>query len=114
MKCIIPCGGFGTRMQDLGFDKPKALVEVKGKPILEHILRRVEQVDEVDEVFVVSNSLFLKDFSDWINRAEKAWKQAKYASRPAFEYLPLFIGDIFDPGQWNGVPIFVFYKKLII
>lgn len=66
MKCIIPCGGFGTRMQKLGLNKPKSLVEVKGIPILEHILRRVEEVDEVDEVFVVSNGFFFKDFSDWL------------------------------------------------
>ena len=66
MKCIIPCGGFGTRMQKLGLNKPKAFVEVGGKKIIEHILDKISLVEEIDEVFIVSNSYFFKDFNDWI------------------------------------------------
>ncbi|MBR9679213.1 MAG: nucleotidyltransferase family protein [Nanoarchaeota archaeon] len=65
MKCIIPCGGFGTRMQKLGLNKPKAFAEVGRKKIIEYILDKVSLVEEVDEVFIVSNSYFFKDFSEW-------------------------------------------------
>lgn len=39
MKTIILCGGQGTRMKEETEFKPKALVEVGGKPILWHIMK---------------------------------------------------------------------------
>ena len=36
--CVIPAGGDATRMGDLCKDTPKCLLEVNGKPILQHIL----------------------------------------------------------------------------
>ena len=34
-KVVIPVGGFGTRLARISGDKPKPLMEVAGKPILE-------------------------------------------------------------------------------
>ncbi|MBW6457961.1 MAG: NTP transferase domain-containing protein [FCB group bacterium] len=37
MKAIIPAAGIGTRLQPHTFNRPKVMVPVAGKPILEHI-----------------------------------------------------------------------------
>jgi len=67
MKCIILCAGYATRLYPLTSDKPKSLLPIKGKPILDYIIEKVDQIEEVDEVFVVSNNKFYKNFLDWQN-----------------------------------------------
>lgn len=37
MKVIVQAGGLGTRMQAMTASKPKALIDVRNKPILFHL-----------------------------------------------------------------------------
>ena len=39
MKCVILCGGFGTRISEESYIKPKPMIEIGGKPILWHIMK---------------------------------------------------------------------------
>lgn len=38
---LIQAGGFGKRMGDLTLNKPKPMLEVQGKPLLQHIIERL-------------------------------------------------------------------------
>ncbi len=38
LKCVILCGGKGTRLLPLSLKKQKGMIEVRGKPILKHII----------------------------------------------------------------------------
>ena len=38
MKSVILCGGLGTRFSEETDVKPKPMIEIKGKPILHHIM----------------------------------------------------------------------------
>ena len=67
MKCVIPCAGFGVRFQSVVPNTPKALVKIGGERILDRILSNLENVKEVDEVFVVSNAFFYADFVKWFD-----------------------------------------------
>src|SRR5690554_4896461 len=67
MKAIILVAGYATRLYPLTKDKPKALLEVGGKPILEHILEKISAVDVIDEVFLVSNARFFDQFQQWVD-----------------------------------------------
>lgn len=40
MKTVILCGGKGTRLNELGKVVPKALIEIGGRPIIWHLMRR--------------------------------------------------------------------------
>lgn len=42
MIAFIPCAGLGTRLKPLTDHKPKALVEYQGKPLLVHLLERLQ------------------------------------------------------------------------
>lgn len=65
MKAIILAGGYATRLQPLTEDLSKCLLPVGGKPMVDWILERIREVEEIDEVHVVTNSRFAQDFEHW-------------------------------------------------
>lgn len=67
MKTIILVGGFAKRLQPLTLNTPKALLPINGKPILDFIMEKLEDVREVTEVTIVGNSFFQQQFTDYVN-----------------------------------------------
>ena len=43
MRCVILAGGRGTRLSELTHKIPKPMVNVKGKPILMHIINHYKK-----------------------------------------------------------------------
>jgi len=64
MKVIIPAAGYATRLYPLTKDKPKALLEVGSKTMLDHILDKIKDLP-VDEIIIVTNHKFAKNFEQW-------------------------------------------------
>ena len=62
MKCLILASGFGTRMYPLTLDRAKALLPLKGKPMINHI---VDKIPPHIEILVNVNRKFEKDFLEW-------------------------------------------------
>jgi len=61
----VLAAGYATRLYPLTLDRPKALLPVGGKPMLEHLLERLESVPGLDEIHVVTNSKFAEAFRNW-------------------------------------------------
>ena len=55
MKAVVLAAGYATRLYPLTLDRPKALLPVAGRPMLEHLLERLEEVEGLDEIYVVTN-----------------------------------------------------------
>lgn len=70
MKCIILAAGYATRLYPLTENFPKPLLEVGGRPILDHLIDDIS--DLIDEFVVISNHKFYGHFSDWAK--EKSYK----------------------------------------
>lgn len=66
MKCILLCAGYATRLFPLTEKFPKALLEIEdNKPLLNYILDEVNTLDEVDEIYVVTNNRYNEHFENW-------------------------------------------------
>ncbi len=68
MKCIILAAGYATRLYPLTKNFPKPLLEVEGKPILNHLIEDLDQSHLIDEYVVVSNHKFVNIFKDWASK----------------------------------------------
>jgi len=62
MKCLILAGGFATRLYPLTLNKAKALLEYKGKPIIDYV---VSAVPQNISIMVNTNKKFESDFHQW-------------------------------------------------
>jgi len=65
MKALILAAGYATRLYPLTRDFPKPLLEVGRRPIINYIADKISAVGPVDEIIVVTNKKFLKDFNCW-------------------------------------------------
>ncbi len=65
MKAVILAAGYATRLRPLTENFPKPLLPVGGRPMLDWIVERVEEVDEIDGLHVVTNSRYANDFARW-------------------------------------------------
>lgn len=65
MKALILAAGYATRLYPLTKDYPKPLLKVGHKPIINYIVDKLEAVEEIDEIIVVTNSKFMPMFRKW-------------------------------------------------
>jgi len=73
MKVIILCAGYATRLYPLTENTPKPLLPVGNKPILDWILGRVQKVQDVQAVYLVSNQKFAGHFETWAAKVKYPW-----------------------------------------
>ncbi|XP_066543823.1 uncharacterized protein LOC136711444 isoform X2 [Amia ocellicauda] len=76
MKAVILAAGYGTRLRrDLLSDtsgrfealigSPKPLLPVGHCPLISHWIQALQSIACVDEVFVITNDLYYKNFEEW-------------------------------------------------
>lgn len=53
MKAVIPLAGLGSRLKPHTHTTPKPLMDVAGKPILEHVIEELEKLNLDEIIFVV-------------------------------------------------------------
>jgi len=67
MDAIILAAGYGTRLYHLTLNQPKPLLEVGEKPIIEHIINKLEEIN-LNKIYVVTNNKFYNNFTEWSNK----------------------------------------------
>ena len=64
MRAVVLAGGYATRLYPLTRDRPKHLLEVGGRPVLELLLERLP-LDRLEGVYIVTNAKFAERFREW-------------------------------------------------
>lgn len=67
MEAIILAAGYAVRLYPLTESMPKPLLNVAGKPIIEHIIKKLEEIDLVDKIYIVTNDKFEQHFKKWLS-----------------------------------------------
>ncbi len=65
MKILILAAGYATRLYPLTLTRPKPLLPVAGKPMIEHVLDNLAPIQGVDRIYVVTNAKFAQHFQEW-------------------------------------------------
>ena len=74
MKIIILAAGYATRLYPLTLTRPKPLLPVAGKPMIDHVLDNLAPIGGIDRIYIVTNAKFADHFQRWADdyRAHKA------------------------------------------
>lgn len=83
MDVILPVAGFGTRLRPHTWSKPKPLVSVAGKPMLEHVLDRV-MVENPDKLIFITG---------YLGDQLEAWARETYEVPLEFVEQPEMLGQ---------------------
>ena len=65
MKAIILAAGYATRLYPLTLNKPKCLLTVGGRTILDALCDKLDALKELDEIIIVTNAKFFGQLEDW-------------------------------------------------
>jgi glucose-1-phosphate thymidylyltransferase len=65
LKAIVLAAGYATRLRPLTDDIPKMLLPLAGRPMLDYLLDKIREVEEIDELHLVTNARFAGAFRDW-------------------------------------------------
>ncbi len=66
MTLIILAAGYAVRLQPLTIDTSKSLLSIGKKKIIERILEKVLKARGISSIYIITNSKFFKNFSEWL------------------------------------------------
>jgi glucose-1-phosphate thymidylyltransferase len=95
VKAIVLAAGYATRLYPLTLDRPKPLLEVGGRPILERLLAQLADVEPLEHVYVVTNAKFARQFADFA----EAWE----APRPGLTVSVVDDGTTTDDNKLGAI-----------
>ncbi|MCR4328068.1 MAG: nucleotidyltransferase family protein [Patescibacteria group bacterium] len=72
MIAIILAAGYATRLYPLTLTTPKHLLVVAGRPIIDYVIDRLEEIQGISQIIVVTNEKFLPLFVAWHKEREES------------------------------------------
>ena len=95
MNVLILAAGYATRLYPLTLNKAKPLLEVAGKPIIEWVMDNLEQIPDLETIYIVTNEKFAADFH--------AWADAYRGRHPHFKFKIMDDGSTSDDDKLGAI-----------
>jgi len=70
VKAVVLAGGFARRMWPLTKNRPKHLLPVAGRPMLDYVVEKLEPLSALDQIFVSTNARFEDHFRSYVDTVE--------------------------------------------
>jgi len=67
MKAIVLAGGYAKRMWPLTKNRPKHLLPVAGRPMLDYVMKNLGRSSEIDEIYLSTNMKFRSRFQKYLD-----------------------------------------------
>ncbi len=117
MKAVVLAAGLGKRMKPLTDSKPKALVEFRGKPLLEHVLQSLEKAGIKETVVVVGfgSKMIRKRFGNAFGKMKLSYVKQRVQMGTAHAVLQAKgkVGGKFLVGSTDVIVLPSLWKKLV-
>jgi len=72
VNALILAAGYATRMGPIAQDRPKALLPVAGRPVLDYLVEAIGSVSSIQQVSLVTNQKFFGKFKEWSD-GQRQW-----------------------------------------
>jgi glucose-1-phosphate thymidylyltransferase len=83
MEAVVLAGGYATRLWPVTRHRAKPLLPLAGEPIVDRILRPLEDEPRVETVYVSTNERFADDFRDHLD--ERGYEKTRLVVEPTRE-----------------------------
>ncbi|MBN2413020.1 nucleotidyltransferase family protein [candidate division KSB1 bacterium] len=67
MQAIVLAAGYATRLYPLTEHRPKPLLKIGDKTILEYLLEQFNELQVINKVYIITNDRFYKIFTEWLS-----------------------------------------------
>ncbi|HPN66958.1 MAG TPA: nucleotidyltransferase family protein [Candidatus Omnitrophota bacterium] len=74
MKALILAAGYATRLYPLTKDRPKPLLLVGKGTIVDYLIKKLEEIPEIDTIYIVTNNKFYGIFNEWLKTCKSKVK----------------------------------------
>src|SRR5438876_3236604 len=95
MNALILAAGYATRLYPLILDKAKPLLVVGGQTIIESLVDNLQDVPDLETIYVVTNDKFAADF--------QAWSEGYQDRHPRFKFKIVNDGSESDDDKLGAI-----------
>lgn len=74
MIAILLAAGYATRLYPLTKDKPKSLLPLGKKLIIDYIMESIDSIADISQIVLVTNALFANQFQAWADSCPREGK----------------------------------------
>lgn len=67
MKALILAAGYATRLYPITLKTPKSLLKIGSRYVIDRIIDKILAVDDIKEIYIVTNSRFKGQFDNWLS-----------------------------------------------
>ena len=73
MHAIVLAAGYATRLRPLTDQVAKPLLPLAGRPMVDYLAEKIDEVEEVEALHVVTNTRFAGPFQEWADARKGRW-----------------------------------------